>query len=312
MLRSRWTLLSMPFFAALGLAVAHGCSDLVVTPLAPGAQGITTPGVVGDPCIPSNEKGLVFQGFELQNLYVETGAFASCESGVCLINHFQGRASCPLGQAPPKRCLGTTDVTTCGDEKCLESAVLDLDCDPKAADQGAAACSGVGTCDPARSKCVCATDADCHDGMRCEADHLCKLHVCGTAGACQVWNATDADNAGKACCAPDTGKPVGDAVCGQCGASSHREAAEAVHCSCRCGPPDGAPPDFEADYCDCPDGFTCSGMLAYNGIQDLDVAGKYCVKAGSEYDFASAAACGEVKGYVADSKMCLGSAASSP
>jgi hypothetical protein len=269
--------------------------------------------VVGDPCIPSEEKDPLFQGFHVQQTYVETGAFASCESGVCLIDFFQGRVSCPLGQAQPERCTGKLDTTTCGAQKCLESAVLDLSCDPKAKDHGASQCAGRGSCDAMRSRCACASDGDCPTDMRCDTDDgLCKLHVCGTPGACQVWNASDADNAGKACCAPDTGKPIGDAVCGQCDAASHRDASAAVHCSCRCGPPDGAPADYEADYCDCPDGFECSGKLDYNGVQDLDVAGKYCVKAGTAPTPSAGFACGEVKGFVSDPKICSGFAAPSP
>lgn len=312
MSRSRWTLSLVPVFAALGAHAVEGCSDLVLTPLEPGAQGITTPGVVGDPCIPSNEKDGVFGGFGLLQAYVETGAFASCESGVCLIDHFQGRVSCPLGQAAPRRCFGPADGS-CGLESCMVSETLDLTCDPQAADHGAGQCSGVGTCSAKLGRCVCASDADCPDEYRCDADDTtCKLHVCGTSGHCQVWNASAADNAGKACCSPDTGAPIAAAVCGQCSALSHRAAADAVHCSCRCGPPDNAPADYEADYCDCPDGFECSAVVTYVGLGDLDVAGKYCIKAGSAYQQSGAASCGEVKGYVADLGTCFGTAAPSP
>ena len=55
------------------------------------------PGGVGDPCIPEVEYVEDFTGFDLRETYVESASF-QCESRLCLINHFQGRVSCPYGQ----------------------------------------------------------------------------------------------------------------------------------------------------------------------------------------------------------------------
>src|SRR5262245_957695 len=55
------------------------------------------PGGVGDPCVPDDEYSARFSGFALSEVNVESRSF-SCETRVCLVNHFQGRVSCPAGQ----------------------------------------------------------------------------------------------------------------------------------------------------------------------------------------------------------------------
>ncbi len=52
---------------------------------------------VGDPRLPDDEASPLFEGFALGDVSVPTDS-ASCESEICLVNHFQGRASCPYGQ----------------------------------------------------------------------------------------------------------------------------------------------------------------------------------------------------------------------
>lgn len=77
---------------------------------------------VGDPCIPTNESDAHFGGFQVTGEAIEISAPA-CGGGVCLINHFQGRVSCPLGQASPQPCSGPDDSTACGSEaSCALSA----------------------------------------------------------------------------------------------------------------------------------------------------------------------------------------------
>jgi hypothetical protein len=77
-----------------------------------------SPGGLGDPCLPESEYYPLMNGFALGEVYVETRSF-QCESRVCLVNHFQGRVSCPYGQTQadltkpgnaPERCRvpGTT------------------------------------------------------------------------------------------------------------------------------------------------------------------------------------------------------------
>src|ERR1041384_3663762 len=61
-----------------------------------GALGCT-PGGVGDPCTPEDEYQQTFNGFQVTETNVESRSF-QCESRLCLVNHFQGRVSCRLGQ----------------------------------------------------------------------------------------------------------------------------------------------------------------------------------------------------------------------
>lgn len=55
------------------------------------------PGGVGDPCTPEDEYQQNFSGFQGSEVNVESRSF-QCETRVCLVNHFQGRVSCRLGQ----------------------------------------------------------------------------------------------------------------------------------------------------------------------------------------------------------------------
>jgi hypothetical protein len=56
------------------------------------------PGGVGDPCIPEDEYLQDFAGYSETEVNVESRSF-QCETRVCLVNHFRGRASCPYGQS---------------------------------------------------------------------------------------------------------------------------------------------------------------------------------------------------------------------
>ncbi|HOU89701.1 MAG TPA: hypothetical protein PLU22_01585, partial [Polyangiaceae bacterium] len=71
--------------AACAGSCKGGCAD-------DGAEG------VGDPCLPSLEQDPGFSGFGTREVSVERGA-PGCPTGVCLVNHFQGRVSCPYGQS---------------------------------------------------------------------------------------------------------------------------------------------------------------------------------------------------------------------
>jgi hypothetical protein len=57
-----------------------------------------TPGGVGDPCTPEDEYQQGFNGFQVTETNVESRSF-QCETRLCLVNHFQGRVSCRLGQS---------------------------------------------------------------------------------------------------------------------------------------------------------------------------------------------------------------------
>jgi hypothetical protein len=55
-------------------------------------------GGVGDPCTPEIEYDSDFGGFAIEETYVESNSF-QCQTRLCLVNHFQGRVSCPDGQS---------------------------------------------------------------------------------------------------------------------------------------------------------------------------------------------------------------------
>lgn len=85
--------------AALGLATVvctFGCQS----------------GGVGDPCIPEDEYQIRFEGFGLGEANVEMNSL-QCATRVCLINHFQGRVSCPYGQTKADLSLPPTDPARC-------------------------------------------------------------------------------------------------------------------------------------------------------------------------------------------------------
>jgi hypothetical protein len=56
------------------------------------------PGGVGDPCTPEDEYSRTFSGFAVSEVNTESRSF-QCRSRLCLVNHFQGRVSCPYGQS---------------------------------------------------------------------------------------------------------------------------------------------------------------------------------------------------------------------
>jgi hypothetical protein len=72
-----------------------------------------TPGGVGDPCTPEDEYSQNFNGFQVTETNVESRSF-QCETRLCLVNHFQGRVSCRLGQTAaqgePKSADGTDNA----------------------------------------------------------------------------------------------------------------------------------------------------------------------------------------------------------
>jgi len=95
---SRTTMTRAPviaiFFAAGLFVVSPGCSE----------KG------VGDPCTPEQEYEVDFNGFTLNDVNVESKSF-QCRTRLCLVNHFQGRVSCPYGQ-------NADGTPTTGTQKC--------------------------------------------------------------------------------------------------------------------------------------------------------------------------------------------------
>ncbi|MBV9948606.1 MAG: hypothetical protein JOZ69_17290 [Myxococcales bacterium] len=60
-------------------------------------SGASDPSRVGAACTPSPESSPTFAGFDFHIVVLDEGNPA-CGSDVCLVNHFQGRTTCPYGQ----------------------------------------------------------------------------------------------------------------------------------------------------------------------------------------------------------------------
>lgn len=234
-----------PALTLLVLALAH-CSG--------GSGGSSR---VGDPCVLADESDPAFAGSRLDRESIETGA-PECGGGVCLVNHFQGRVSCPLGQPEPRPCDGPDDEASCAsDEMCVVTEAPP---------------------EPAPKRYVCHRPGSCQ--------------VEGASG----MDNRGAMFRPKDCCVPGTDTPVSVSVCGQCNGSPSRAPAKKVYCSCRCGPPDGVSPAPDDTFCDCASGFQCSQIRGDLGLGDPRLRGKYCIREGTGYVGNSVNECGQVNG----------------
>ena len=252
-------------------------------------------GGVGDPCVPEDEYRENFSGFDLTEANIESRSF-QCQTRVCLVNHFQGRVSCPDGQPAPTSC---TDGNACGgDEECVDGGVILTSCDPTpCGEEGALeencndsngsnqACGGR-ICNDDGSYCHCEV-GECPAGYTCNPDtNLCTTKVC------RLTDPSPGDD-GR-CYVPGTEDPIAVSVCGQC---DGRKAEDAVYCSCRCGSPSENPPegDENFNFCDCPEGFVCEEVRPNVGLGDPQLTGKFCVREGTSYE--NELQCGDVVGF---------------
>lgn len=113
------------YLAALGpMAAALSAVAAVVVVSGTGCSATG----VGDPCIPEQEYDPTFAGFDYHEVNVESKSF-QCETRLCLVNHFQGRVSCPYGQDPT---ANHADLSTSGSEPCNNQ---------KPGDQNSACCT---------------------------------------------------------------------------------------------------------------------------------------------------------------------------
>lgn len=85
-----------------------------------------------------------------------------------------------------------------------------------------------------------------------------------------------ADPARQTCRTPGSDLPVTVPVAPQI---AERRPESAVYCSCRCDGPRGTGP-----FCACPTGFECQNLVGDIGKGKAELAGSYCIKAGTWID----------------------------
>jgi len=187
---------------------------------------------VGDPCIPEAEYASNFLGFVEAEVNVESKSF-QCQTRLCLVNHFQGRVSCPYGQKQD------------GSEAYSATANPSFQCDGK---HGSSNNPNTQCCLPGVDEPVI-SDQDCPNGN-------CTTVPAGAKASTVQPNCTD------------------------------RTADKAVYCSCRCANIDGKTDDG-ANYCQCPDGFSCTQLVSPIGSANALLTGAYCIKKNTDYNPAS-------------------------
>jgi hypothetical protein len=267
-------------------------------------------GGVGDPCTPEDEFQPDFAGFKMTEENIESRSF-QCATRICLVNHFQGRVSCPLGQpgldAPGstrKACdpdpakMKTCDPMT--DGECVAATTFVLDCNK---DEDCSTIPGL-KCDTTAKLCTCDDATELPPGYVCAGNpdkpkegKFLKTFACHKKDNCQHAEDKPDQNAGKDCCVPGTDDPVAASVCGQCDSESKRGAEQAVYCSCRCGVAENEKEeDSDFNFCTCPSGFTCSEIRPNVGLGDPQITGKYCIKEKTEFN-GDRLECKEVAGH---------------
>jgi hypothetical protein len=70
-----------------------GCYTTIAHPVPQVAEAAP----IGASCVPEDERHVDFAGYSESEANVITGV-PGCDSGICLVNHFRGRVTCPYGQ----------------------------------------------------------------------------------------------------------------------------------------------------------------------------------------------------------------------
>jgi hypothetical protein len=216
-------------------------------------SGCSNGGGVGDPCIPEQEYDTCFAGFDIRDVDTETKSF-QCQTRVCLVNHFQGRVSCPYGQN-----AGTNDLSAeCNSPGVVGGAPFTSYYSTTSGDAGAPISTDAGSASSGTfNQCVIPGGST----------------VVGTANNLNI---------------PDTEWQVQVAVAPQVLA---RDTANAVYCSCRCANDQGLTNDGSV-YCACPDGFLCTQLVTSIGQStNQGLTGGYCMKTGTAYNANLPATC---------------------
>jgi hypothetical protein len=117
------------------------------------------PGDLGAPCLPGAERTHDFNGFQLSEVGFEFGS-PDCQSNTCLINHFQGRVSCPYGQTNEELLAGSPACFREGRDGQVTVPVDPQLMERRADDSAICSCRCRGR-DPSESYCVCPSGMEC-------------------------------------------------------------------------------------------------------------------------------------------------------
>ncbi len=121
----------------------------------------------GTPCLPFEEQWPSFSGYNVEQVTV-LESDPACGTGVCLVNHFQGRVSCPYGQSladlslppdDPRRCR-IPDAAGWATEGAVEAEALPQLLDRRAEDVVQCSCRCAGP-DPSADYCTCPSGMEC-------------------------------------------------------------------------------------------------------------------------------------------------------
>lgn len=140
------------------LMLASGCLGLV-EPDNSTVAGLQQGEGLGEPCVPEMESDPTFASFHESEVAIETHS-PSCRSGVCLINHFRGRVSCPYGDLASGGCKTPSGETVTP----LGGGVEPQCTDRRAADAVYCSCrcaNGEGRTDDGASYCPCSAGFAC-------------------------------------------------------------------------------------------------------------------------------------------------------
>jgi hypothetical protein len=169
------------------------------------------PGGVGDPCIPEDEYYLEFSGYGVEEVNIESKSF-QCETRLCLVNHFQGRVSCPYGQSDttgdgyvnwdPVNRVEVMDANPCHtpdvDHKPIRATVEPQLIERRANDTVYCSCRCAG---PDKKSKYC----ECPSGFSCELLNDVPLGASQLEGSYCVKNGTQFQNGNqvvRTACAP--------------------------------------------------------------------------------------------------------------
>jgi hypothetical protein len=122
--------------------------------------GTAPPGSVptGAPCVPRLERDASFNGFGLEAVNLEFGSF-ECASNICLLNHFQGRASCPYGQTTEDALQNPSCFLPGSDQPV--TVPVDPQLVARPADETAICSCRCDGADPDQSYCACPSGMEC-------------------------------------------------------------------------------------------------------------------------------------------------------